>query len=154
MWLEARNLKLGYPTKKLAPRQEGPFIIERVLGPLTYQLKLPKTWRIHPVFHVTLLTPFKENPIYGQGFTKPPPNQTEDGEEYKVEAIVEHRKRGNGYHYLMKWKGYETAENTWEPLSNLKNATDIIKKWHEDNPKQQKPSSLLLAIMQLPSDII
>jgi hypothetical protein len=26
---------------------EGPFEIDEVLGPVTYQLKLPESWRIH-----------------------------------------------------------------------------------------------------------
>ena len=41
--------------KKMAPKQEGPFEIEEVLGLVTYQLKLPETWKIHKVFHATLL---------------------------------------------------------------------------------------------------
>ena len=40
VWLDSRNLKMTYH-KKIAPKQEGPFVIEEVLGPLTYQLKLP-----------------------------------------------------------------------------------------------------------------
>ena len=55
VWLESKHLKLGYETKKLAPKWEGPFEIEEVLSPLNYQLKLLKQWKIHPVFHATLL---------------------------------------------------------------------------------------------------
>ena len=36
----------------MAPKREGPFEIEDVLGPVTYQLKLPESWKIHKVFHV------------------------------------------------------------------------------------------------------
>src|SRR5277367_2137289 len=38
-----------------------------------------------------------------------------------------------GLPYLVKWKGYSEDENTWEPLSNLKNATEAIKEF--DNRK-------------------
>ena len=31
--------------------------------------------------------------------------------------------------YLVKWKGYPNYENTWEPLSNLSNASDIIREY-------------------------
>jgi hypothetical protein len=40
VWLDLRHLKTNY-YKKMAPKREGPFKIEEVLGPVTYQLKLP-----------------------------------------------------------------------------------------------------------------
>ena len=43
VWLDLRNLKMNYH-KKISPKREGPFIIEEVLGPLTYRLKLPESW--------------------------------------------------------------------------------------------------------------
>ena len=46
VWLESKNLKLQYESKKVAPKQEGPFQISEVLGPLTYRLKLPEQWKI------------------------------------------------------------------------------------------------------------
>jgi hypothetical protein len=54
VWLDSRHLKTNYH-KKMAPKREGPFEIEEVLGPVTYQLKLPESWRIHKVFHAALL---------------------------------------------------------------------------------------------------
>ena len=53
-WLDMKNLKTNHH-KKIGPRQEGPFKIIKVIGPVTYQLDLPKTWKIHNVFHATLL---------------------------------------------------------------------------------------------------
>ena len=60
VWLDTRYLKTNYH-KKMAPKREGPFEIEEVPGPVTYQLKLPKSWKIHKVFHATLLRPYREN---------------------------------------------------------------------------------------------
>jgi hypothetical protein len=54
VWLDSRHLKTNY-YKKMAPKREGPFEIKKVLGPVTYQLKLPESWQIHKVFHATLL---------------------------------------------------------------------------------------------------
>jgi hypothetical protein len=51
VWLDLRHLKTNY-YKKMAPKQEGPFEIEEVLGLVTYQLKLPESWRIHKVFQL------------------------------------------------------------------------------------------------------
>ena len=36
VWLEAMNLRLNYPSRKLAPKRQGPFEIVQVLSPLTY----------------------------------------------------------------------------------------------------------------------
>jgi hypothetical protein len=41
VWLDTRNLKMSHH-KKIAPKQEGPFEINEVLGPVTYRLKLPE----------------------------------------------------------------------------------------------------------------
>ena len=73
VWLDTQNLKTNYH-KKMAPKQEGPFKIDKVLGPVTYRLKLPTTWRIHNVFHAVLLKPYQENEVYGENFTTPPPD--------------------------------------------------------------------------------
>jgi hypothetical protein len=41
--------------------------------------------------------------------------------EYDVEKIVNHRETENGkIEYLLKWKGCNSNENTWEPIQNLK----------------------------------
>ena len=50
----------------------------------------------------------------------------EGEEEFEVEAIIAHRKRGNGHQYLVKWKGYPHSNNTWEPTINLKGASEIL----------------------------
>lgn len=39
---KSMNLHLLYPYRKLAPKQEGPFPILEVMGPVTYKLILPK----------------------------------------------------------------------------------------------------------------
>ena len=90
VWLDSRNLKTLYH-KKMAPKREGPFEIIDVLGPLTYQLKLPETWKIHNVFHASLLRRYKENDIYGDNYARPPAELGNEGQEvYNVEMILKH----------------------------------------------------------------
>ena len=69
-------------------------VITEVLGPVTYRLKLLTSWQIHNVFHAMLLKPYRENEIYGEIFTEPPPELVEGEEVYKVETIHNHRKQG------------------------------------------------------------
>ena len=48
-------------------------------------------------------------------------------EEFEIEAILTHRTYKNGKtRYLIKWKGYNTSKNTWEPKSNLSNAEEEL----------------------------
>lgn len=89
VWLEGQNLKIDQPSIKLEAKQQGLFPIIQVLSPITYQLKLPLTWKIHLVFHVDLLTPYKETEVHGTNFTKPPPDLINGEEEYKVEQILD-----------------------------------------------------------------
>ena len=56
VWLEGCNLTTTHPTAKLAPRCYRPFLITHVISHTSYQLKLPPQWKIHNVFHTTLLT--------------------------------------------------------------------------------------------------
>ena len=83
VWLESKNLKLQYESKKVIPKWQGPFHISKVLGPLTYKLKLPEQWKIHPMFHATLLTPFKENDIHGPNYLNPPPDLSMENQSMK-----------------------------------------------------------------------
>jgi hypothetical protein len=69
VWLEGKNLRINQPTAKLAPRQHGPFKIIQVMSAVNYRLELPTQWSIHPVFHIDLLTPYKETIMHGPNFT-------------------------------------------------------------------------------------
>ena len=93
VWLDTRNLKTNHH-KKIGPRREGPFKITKVIGPVTYQLELPRTWRIHNVFHATLLWQYKETKVYRANFPRPTPELIEGEEVYEVEYIIRHRRRG------------------------------------------------------------
>ena len=46
---------------------------------------------------------------------------------YEVEEVLDWRK-GN-VEYLVKWENYDYNDNTWEPIENLADATDLIAKF-------------------------
>jgi hypothetical protein len=133
VWLDTQNLKTNYH-KKMAPKQEGPFKIMDILGPLMYKLKLPESWRIHNVFHTVLLTPYVETKVHGPNFTRPPPDIENDEECYEVETILRHQKRGRGYWYFVKWKGYPITEASWEPSPSFKQGGEKVLKEYQNSP--------------------
>ena len=133
VWLNTWNFKTGHH-KKIAPKCEGPFEIKETLGPVTYQLKLPELWKIHNVFHATLPWPYIENKIYGNNYPRPPSELLEGEEVYEVETILKHQRRGRGYQYYIKWKGYPITKATWEnksAFSNDRNMVEQYKLWHQ-----------------------
>jgi len=101
VWLDTRNVKTRYHWK-MAPKREGPFEIAQVMGPLTFKLKLPKSWRIHNIFHAVLLMPYTETETHGPNFPRPPPDIDNDEERWEIEAIVNHRRRGCKHTFLVK----------------------------------------------------
>ena len=114
VWLDSRNSKTQY-NKKIRPRCEGPFEIDEVLGPVTYRLKLPSSWKIHNVFHVILLRPYVETEVHGNNFPRPAPELLEGEEVYNMEWILKHRRCGRRYQYYVQWEGYPITEASWEP---------------------------------------
>ena len=127
VWLDNRNLKTNYHSK-MTPKREGPFKILEVLGPLTYRLELPKSWRIHNVFHAVLLKPYIETEVHGPNFPRPPPEIENEEERYEVETILKHKKRGRGIQYFVLWKGYPITEASWEPPSSFEQGGEKILK--------------------------
>ena len=120
--LSSQNLKFKKGIRKLHPKFVGPFKILKMVGSNAAKLQLPKTYRIHPVFHVSLLEPF----LPDASFKPLPPNpEIIDGLPfYKVERILSKRSKqvGRGRkrtEYLIKWEGYDDSHNSWEPEKNL-----------------------------------
>ena len=85
-----------------------------------YKLNLLKKWQTHPTFHAALLSPYNKTEEHGPNYPQPPPDILEQGELYKIEAIVRHQKKHNGeVLYKVRWKGYSPMDDTMEPEGNF-----------------------------------
>ena len=143
MFLEGTNIQTTHPKAKLAPRRLGPFKVTTAFA-VTSRLELPPSWRIHPVFHNSLLRPYKETPAHGPNYTKPPPEIVEgETDHYEIETIVKSRLSPNrrGIQYLVKWKGYPDAENSWIAASGMKHALELTQTFHKKYPRMPGPSA-------------
>ena len=57
--LNAKNIRTKPPSKKLSPLLYGPFKVSEKQGSRAYKLEISAWWNIHPVFHVSLLEPYR-----------------------------------------------------------------------------------------------
>ena len=116
--------------------------MSKVISPVVYQLVLPMSWKILNTFHASLLSPYKEMGEHGPNFTEPPPELIEGAEEYEVESILGQCTYGQWKKkkYLVKWKGYSDAHNSWELAKNV-NAPELVKEYHRCQPAQVRETS-------------
>lgn len=64
--------------------------------------------------------------------------EVEDLDEYEAERILDITKEDGQIKYLVKWKGYDQKENTWEPPEHLNHAQRLLKNFHQQRQDQAK----------------
>ena len=101
VWLEMTNLHMNGP-KKLQMKQTSPFDVKEVIFYTAFCLHIPSWWKIHPVFHASLLSMCKETMEHGPNFLQPPPDLIEGEEEYKVEVILGHHGKPGHHTFLVR----------------------------------------------------
>lgn len=129
VWLSSKDLPLRVEVRKLAPRFIGPFKVLRKVNPVSYRLLLPKSLRIHPTFHVSLLKPVKYSPL--SPATRPPPApQIIDGQPaYRVKRILDTRLVRGRRQFLVDWEGYGPEERSWFPTHHILDKS-LIRDFH------------------------
>ena len=124
---EALNLfnRASLP-KKWRKKWIGPLLVEKKMGLVTYQIKLPGTMkRAHNTFHVSKLKAFHRSPD-----ETGPLSVVIDADgnvEQKVFAILAKKRERRKIHYLVQFDGESPSEAIWLPKSELKHCMDLIK---------------------------
>ena len=134
VWLKGCNLTTTHPMAKLAPRHYGPFPITWVISRTSYQLKLPPQWKIHNVFQPTLLTPYKETALNGSRNQEPTPELINGQPKWEVDQILRVRRYQRQVQYLIRWKGFSEAHDSWEPADHI-HVDELIQEFYKRYPK-------------------
>ena len=102
------------PTRenKLSPIYEGPFrVVKRTRGG-SYQL-MDHDGTLLARAHA----PFQLASVPGPAL--PPLISESAANIFIVESIIDHRRHGRSYEYLVSWKGFDPTHNSWEPAVNF-----------------------------------
>ena len=147
--VSTQNMKTDERAKKLLAKFIGPFKITKVKSEVAYELELPSTLKIHPVFHVSKLK------LYVDGADRFPTrevnvdvNKVPEGEildegevAWEVDKVIGKRERTYGrskkkeVEYLVLWKGFPEWEKTWEPERNLRHAKEKVKEYEDQKTR-------------------
>ena len=146
VWLNSKYIKTKR-NRKLEAKFFGPFRMLHPVGKQAYKLKLPKKWRIHDVFHMSLL---KHDSTRKERVEKVPElDAGDDDKKYEVEVIQNsavyamESKSGHlpGFYYLVAWKSYPKEENIWKPISAIQHLRKLISLFHKDHPEKPTATS-------------
>jgi len=116
--LNGQNIRAKHRCKKLEDKMLRPFEVLSIGSNFRYcRLKLPDSWKIHPVFNIDLLERYQ-----GTDPKKQIIKIEADGEDWAMELMIasgpsdDNPKR---HVFLVKWKNFSQEENMWETYANV-----------------------------------
>jgi len=120
--LNRKNLRTKRPMEKLDHKMFGPFVVKCKVGYRAYEVERPERWDIHPLFHVSLLEPYREDPVGRPQKIIPTPDIVDNKPRYDVADVVDSPWYGNPkskfpprfVQDIVAWEGYGPEENSWE----------------------------------------
>ena len=118
---------------KFFPRWDGPYTITKS-HPESSSYTLDNN-NPYP-YYASELKPYHENDATlfpNRELPKPGPVLTPEGnKEHIIKRILDTRKRGRGYQYLVRWIGFGHEDDEWIPRKDLEDC-EALDRWIEDN---------------------
>lgn len=149
VWLTRIFIPSARPSSKLDYRRVGPFRVAKLIGTNAVQLELGSAFhRLHPVFNVSLLTPYIDPSLGGRPTSTAPSSDARATlpihNWQHVAGILDYRNRGRVHHeYLLQWLYGSPSDDTWVPLTDISTALDpYLLQFHTRYPKFSIPNTL------------
>jgi transposase InsO family protein len=128
---------LKFKHRKLSPRWVGPFRVLDRIGGQAYRLALPAKYsRLHNVFPVQLLEDYHRQEDDDNLMAMPDLEDPQD--EWEVEEVLDKRRLKDTIHYLVKWAGWPSEYNSYEPATHLANAPRAIATYERKSKCKRK----------------
>jgi transposase InsO family protein len=151
--LNGKNLRTRRPSRKLDHKMQGPFKIEKVVSPLAMRLVLPKRWRIHNTFHVSLLEPYRvskkklRTPVDAEQVLEEADEMDVDEGLWEIEEVMGSSLDSQGnVKYLTRWKDFPDEENwTEEPFEHFAGTGEAaLRAFHRKHPNAARDKRVKL----------
>lgn len=113
-------------TSKMNPKWTGPFLIKSITDVGTYVLSngIHEITRSRPQLKAApmRMTATEENAAINS-------RAPGDNNIWPMDTIVTHRGSKTKFQYLVKWRGHNESENTWEPAQNILDKKQLSLYW-------------------------
>lgn len=165
--LRRTHLRTDRPSQKLDDRLLGPFEILSPVGRAAFRLKLPPTFRAHPVFHVSLLEKWYPDKMNAHHQVPVAPVAVdEEGEHWEVEAIHDARwrprtgpRRGRSnapqkrsqrnspiLEFYVRWAGFTQEEDSWVLASDFDDDDELVLAFYREHPRHPMTEGIRAAL--------
>ena len=145
--------------QKLLPRFDGPYEVTEKVSKVAYRLRLPASYRGHPVINIAHLKLYTKAPdlSISRPTLAPLRKSFDELEEFEVERILDSKlvqgpKGRRIRKYKVRWKGYEPKYDTWETRQNLRNAPAALREYEAQHHSVFFLSTPVLGPGPLPVD--
>jgi hypothetical protein len=141
-YVESKNIRTQRPCRKLDHILHGPFKIPEVITDTAICLNLTMKWKIHIVFHLSLLDPFVQGCLeVNLEKVLDAADPIEADNEYDVEEVMGSLEQNSKVTYLVSWKWF-LAKKDWtgeiyERFYSVR-AKEELRKFHSKNPESRR----------------
>lgn len=124
--------------RRLLRKYEGPVTIVKKINRVAYKVDPPAWMKMHPVFHVSMLKPYRsDSEDAARNEPTRPCVSLKPIKKRVAEALLADRttrdnhKRCTRQEYLVKWMGLGDEENTWERMEDLNAFPELIRAYQD-----------------------
>ena len=134
-------------SKKFMPKYIGPFLVDKMVGKAAVKLQLPATYRIHNVFHVSLIKPYNES---GNIHPAHPIEEVEGIPNWELSKILSHKwtQRAGKIitEYLVQWQDLNPDQASWVPENRMIDTyrDALVNYWLRTPDDRPHPQPMLL----------